>query len=282
MGRQNEQEELTRGFWTLTNIGLVMVPVVAACTLLFYSTIFYFGTEIYDDFLLFSFLIGSLPYTTYRYFEFRKIKRYEEIFPDFLADVSSSVNSGMSIPQAVSICAKRDYGVLTDEIKRVNRLISWGVPFEEVLKRFAFSVKSPFIEKFVYLIIEANRSGGDVREILDSAARNSKQLKEIERELRGNISPYLVIMYMIFALFLAMTVLLYYAFLLPMSQIEAGGMITGLSLVGYKTLFFRLLVLEGAFNGLIMGKIMNGKVISGLKHSIIMVVVSYIVFYFMG
>ena len=277
-----EKEELKESFWNVKNIGLIVIPLVISLSLLFYSTLFYFGKDLYDDLLLFSFLIGSLPYTTYRYFEFRRIKRYEEIFPDFLADVSSSVNSGMSIPQAISICARRDYGILTEEIKKIDRLITWGIPFEEVLRRFAYYVKSPFIEKFVYLIIEANRSGGDIREILDSASRNSKQLKEIERELKGNLAPYTVIMYMIFGLFLAMSVMIYYAFLLPMSEVEGGGIIYGISLEGYRTLFFRLLMLEGFFNGLIMGKIMNGKVISGLKHSIVMVIVSYIVFYFLG
>ena len=277
-----EKEELKESFWNVKNIGLIVIPLVISLSLLFYSTLFYFGKDLYDDLLLFSFLIGSLPYTTYRYFEFRRIKRYEEIFPDFLADVSSSVNSGMSIPQAISICARRDYGILTEEIKKIDRLITWGIPFEEVLRRFAYYVKSPFIEKFVYLIIEANRSGGDIREILDSASRNSKRLKEIERELKGNLAPYTVIMYMIFGLFLAMSVMIYYAFLLPMSEVEGGGIIYGISLEGYRTLFFRLLMLEGFFNGLIMGKIMNGKVISGLKHSIVMIVVSYIVFYFLG
>jgi len=277
-----EKEELKESFWNVKNIGLIVIPLVISLSLLFYSTLFYFGKDLYDDLLLFSFLIGSLPYTTYRYFEFRRIKRYEEIFPDFLADVSSSVNSGMSIPQAISICARRDYGILTEEIKKIDRLITWGIPFEEVLSRFAYYVKSPFIEKFVYLIIEANRSGGDIREILDSASRNSKRLKEIERELKGNLAPYTVIMYMIFGLFLAMTVMIYYAFLLPMSEVEGGGIIYGISLEGYRTLFFRLLMLVGLFNGLIMGKIMNGKVISGLKHSIVMIVVSYIVFYFLG
>jgi len=96
------------------------------------------------------------------------------------------------------------------------------------------------------------------------------------------LAPYTVIMYMIYGLFLAMTVMIYYAFLLPMSEVEGGGIIYGISLEGYRTLFFRLLMLEGFFNGLIMGKIMNGKVISGLKHSIVMIVVSYIVFYFLG
>jgi len=277
-----EKEELKESFWNVKNIGLIVIPLVISLSLLFYSTLFYFGKDLYDDLLLFSFLIGSLPYTTYRYFEFRRIKRYEEIFPDFLADVSSSVNSGMSIPQAISICARRDYGILTEEIKKIDRLITWGIPFEEVLSRFAYYVKSPFIEKFVYLIIEANRSGGDIREILDSASRNSKRLKEIERELKGNLAPYTVIMYMIFGLFLAMSVMIYYAFLLPMSEVEGGGIIYGISLEGYRTLFFRLLMLVGLFNGLIMGKIMNGKVISGLKHSIVMVIVSYIVFYFLG
>jgi flagellar protein FlaJ len=277
-----EKKELKESFWSLRNIGLIVIPLIIATFLLFYSTLFYFNTDAYDDFILFSFLIGALPYTTYRYFEFRRIKKYEEIFPDFLADIASSVNSGMSIPQAVAICSKRDYDVLTDEIRKIHRLITWGIPFEEVLKRFVFFIKSPFIEKFIYLIIEANRSGGDIRDILNSASKNSKQLKEIERELKGNIAPYMIIMYMIFGLFLAMIILLYHAFLVPMSQIEGGEIIYGISLEGYKTLFFRLLMLEGFFNGLIMGKITNGKVISGLKHSIIMIVVSYIAFYFLG
>jgi len=277
-----ERKELKESFWSPGNIGLIVAPLIIAISLLFYSTLFYFNTESYDDFVLFSFLIGALPYTTYRYFEFRKIRRYEGIFPNFLADISSSVDSGMSIPQAVAICSKRDYGILTDEIRKIHRLITWGIPFEEVLRRFAFFIKSPFIEKFVYLIIEANRSGGDIRDILSSASKNSKQLKEIERELKGNIAPYTIIMYMIFGLFLAMTVLLYYAFLVPMSTIEGGEIIYGISLEGYRTLFFRLLMLEGLFNGLIMGKITSGKVISGLKHSIVMIVVSYIVFYFLG
>ena len=277
-----EKKELKESFWSLRNIGLIVIPLIIATFLLFYSTLFYFNTDAYDDFILFSFLIGALPYTTYRYFEFRRIKKCEEIFPDFLADIASSVNSGMSIPQAVAICSKRDYDVLTDEIRKIHRLITWGIPFEEVLKRFVFFIKSPFIEKFIYLIIEANRSGGDIRDILNSASKNSKQLKEIERELKGNIAPYMIIMYMIFGLFLAMVILLYHAFLVPMSQIEGGEIIYGISLEGYRTLFFRLLMLEGFFNGLIMGKITNGKVISGLKHSIIMIVVSYIAFYFLG
>jgi flagellar protein FlaJ len=277
-----ERTELKESFWNVRNIGLVVIPLIAANVLLFYSTFFYFGKDMYDDFILFSFLIGALPYTTYRYVEFRRRKIYEEIFPDFLADIASSVNSGMSIPQAVAISSRRDYGILTSEIQKIHRLITWGISFEDVLRRFAFYLRSPFIEKFVYLIIEANRSGGDIRDILNSASKNSKQLKEIERELKGNIAPYVIIMYMIFALFLVMSVLLYYAFFVPMSQVEGGEMIYGISLEGYKTLFFRLMVLEGFFNGLIMGKIMNGKIISGLKHSIIMIVVSYSVFYVMG
>ncbi|MEA1993480.1 MAG: type II secretion system F family protein [Euryarchaeota archaeon] len=277
-----KDKELKESFWNIKNMVLIVVPLGIACSLLFYSTFFYFSTKLYDDFILFSFLIGSLPYTSYKYFEFRRIERYEELFPDFLADISSSVDSGMSVPQAIAICAKRDYGILTDEIKKIHRLITWGVPFEDVFKKFSFYIKSPFIEKFVYLIIEANRSGGDIREILSAASKNSRQLKEIERELKGDIAPYMIIMYMVFGLFLGMAVLLFYAFIVPMSEMEAGGMIQGISLEGYRTLFFRLLLIEGLFNGLIMGKIMNGKVISGLKHSIVMVILVYVVFYFVG
>ncbi|RLG01054.1 hypothetical protein DRN58_02660, partial [Thermococci archaeon] len=60
-----EKKELKESFWNLRNIGLIVVPLMIAISLLFYSTLFYFNTEYYDDFILFSFLIGALPYTTY-------------------------------------------------------------------------------------------------------------------------------------------------------------------------------------------------------------------------
>jgi flagellar protein FlaJ len=46
----------------------------------------------------------------------------------------------------------------------------------------------------------------------------------------------------------------------------------------FTTLFFRMLMLQGLFIGLAAGKMAEKKIIAGLKHSIILIVVGYLMF----
>jgi flagellar protein FlaJ len=203
----------------------------------------------------------------------------EDEFPNFLADVSSGVDSGMSIPQAIYVTKDREYGLLNKEIGRMAKQISWGIPFERVFKRFTERTHSPYIEKLTYLIIEANKAGGDIREILGAAARNARELKNIEREIGTMIKPYILICYITYFVFLVVILILYKTFILPMAGGEGGSFLqAALTPEQFTTLFFRMLMLQGLFIGLAAGKMAEKKIIAGLKHSIILIVVGYLMF----
>ncbi len=261
------------------DIFLIAVPGAIAMLLFIYSFFRYFEEPFFDDMILFSFLIGTTPFATGKYLEFSRMRKMENEFPSFLADVSSGVDSGMSIPQAIYVTKDREYGLLNREIDKMAKQISWGIPFENVFRRFTERTESPYIEKLTYLIIEANKAGGDIREILGAAARNARELKNIEREISTLIKPYVFICYITYFVFLVVIIILYGTFISPMAEGEGGAFIkAGFSAEEYTTLFFRMLMLQGLFIGLAAGKMAEKKIIAGLKHSIILIIVGYIVF----
>ena len=272
-------KEGTQSQFTAKNILLIAVPGAAAMVLFMYDFFYFLGQPFFDDLVLFSFLIGVTPFATGKYFEFSRMRKMEDEFPNFLADVSSGVDSGMSIPQAIYVTKDREYGLLNKEIGRMAKQISWGIPFEKVFKRFTERTHSPYIEKLTYLIIEANKAGGDIREILGAAARNARELKNIEREIGTMIKPYILICYITYFVFLVVILILYKTFILPMAGGEGGSFLqAALTPEQFTTLFFRMLMLQGLFIGLAAGKMAEKKIIAGLKHSIILIVVGYLMF----
>ncbi|MBU7046105.1 MAG: type II secretion system F family protein [Theionarchaea archaeon] len=272
-------KEGTQSQFTAKNIFLIVVPGVIAMGLFLYDFLFYRAEPFFDDLVLFSFLIGVTPFATGKYIEFSKMRRMEDEFPNFLADVSSGVDSGMSIPQAIYVTKDREYGLLNKEISKMAMQISWGIPFEKVFMRFTERTTSPYIEKLTYLIIEANKAGGDIREILGAAARNSRELKNIEREIGTLIKPYILICYITYFVFLVVIIILYKTFILPMAGGSGGTFLqAAFTAEEFTTLFFRMLMLQGLFIGLAAGKMAEKRIIAGLKHAIILIVSGYIMF----
>lgn len=271
-------KEGTQSQFSARNIILIAVPGVVAMLLFLYDFFFYFGKPFFDDLVLFSFLIGVTPFAAGKFVEFRRMRKMEEEFPNFLADVSSGVDSGMSIPQAIYVTKDREYGLLNKEISKMAKQISWGIPFERVFTKFTDRTNSPYIEKLTYLIIEANKAGGDIREILGAAARNARELKNIEREIGTMIKPYILICYITYFVFLIVILILYKTFILPMAGGASGFIQAAFTPEEFTTLFFRMLMLQGLFIGLAAGKMAEKKIIAGLKHAIILILVGYIMF----
>lgn len=263
---------------TVKNMVIIVIPGVLAILLFIYSLFNYFGELFFDDMILFSFLIGVIPFALMKYFEFSRMRKMENEFPNFLADVASGVDSGMSIPQAIYVTKDREYGLLNKEITKMAQQISWGIPFEQVFSRFTKRTKSPYIEKLTYLIIEANKAGGDIKEIVGAAARNARDLKNIERETETMIKPYIFICYITYFVFLVVILILYKTFILPMTGETSGFIDTGFSAEEYTTLFFRMLMFQGLFIGLAAGKMAEKRIIAGLKHSIILIMLGYFMF----
>lgn len=249
-----------------------------------------------------------LPYGLYTYFRQKKYRQMEEEFPLFLRNVSEAIKGGMSLPQAFQHAAKTEYGKLDVEVEKAAHQLSWGVPFPEVMRRMSSRITgSGLIRRSIAIILQSYESGGRISETLDAIAANASRIKEAEKERQAVLQQQVYIIYAIHFLFLAIVVALY--LLLSNFLLELGSVSTGFlgsvpnfctqssvarpicslcpafglgkattSLCYYKSLFLLMLVVEGVFNGLVVGEITHGNLSSGVKHSIAMATVGFIVY----
>jgi archaeal flagellar protein FlaJ len=111
------------------------------------------------DFIIIALLVFSGVYGMYEFQRLRRVRKIDNRFPDFIRDLAEARRAGMTFTKAIMYSAKGDYGVLTPEIQKIARQISWGSSVENALKSFASRVNTKLINRTISLIIEASRSG---------------------------------------------------------------------------------------------------------------------------
>lgn len=265
---------------------LVYIVSGAGVALLLLSFALFSAADFFQTLVVIGLIVTFFPPVFVSYMDYRRVKRIEEHFPDFLRDISESKRSGMTLPKAIEAATKAQYGPLTSEVKLLAAQISWGLPFERSLLKFSDRIKSKLIKQAVVIITEAQRSGGDIADILDTVATDIRTLKDIESERKSKLKVYLISIYFIFFLFLGILVVLAKTFIPATPQLSALSEIMGtnpskLSEEDYKTFFFHISLMQAFFAGLVGGQMGEGSVISGFKHSLVMIIITLLIFQFM-
>ena len=248
---------------------IILISIALGMGLLLTNVLFFNSYQIG----VFSILILLGVPTTFEYIKYRTNREIEEKFPDFLRDVAESVRTGMTLPQAILAAKESYYGSLTPYVKRMVVQIDWGVPFDKILLDFSKKT-TPLIKRTVSTIIEIHRSGGDIIEVFDSIGRSSLQVNKIKKERSATIYSQMLIGYVIFFIFVAVLIILQ-VLLIPnitsFSPIEETE-VESLNFA-YSNLFLQLVLIEGFFSGLIIGKMSEGTMIAGLKHALILLLI---------
>ena len=232
--------------------------------------------------------IVCLPITLVYYKRYKKIQAYEEIYPDFLRTIVEGLNGGMSLPLAINYASKSNYGILTPEIKKLVAQMSWGVNFENALQNFAVSIDSPIITRSISTIIECHRSGGNIGDVLSSVSGSLIEIEKIRRERSMMISSQMMTGYIIFSVFILVMIGIREFFLCGFGEFgstsidtESEALFEGPS-IGKDTLdkfgemFTHLAIIQGLFAGLTIGKLSEGRLSAGAKHSLIMALSGYL------
>jgi flagellar protein FlaJ len=222
------------------------------------------------------------------YGAYQKKRDIEERFPVFLRDFVESMRGGMTMPQAFKSVSENDYGPLTPYVKRIAAQLEWGIPVDKVLLNFSSSIKSKVIGRIVSSVVESHRYGGNLADTFEALSNTSVEVDRLRAERKLFLQSQMITGYIIFFVFLAVIIGLE-KFLLPTltsssTQIGLTGGLTGTAdpsrdIGGaYKEIFRNLIIMQGLFAGLSVGKMAEGSMIAGLKHSIIMIVVGIVVF----
>jgi flagellar protein FlaJ len=236
-----------------------------------------------------SVFILATPLVLYYYKEYTTRKHIEEYFPVFLRDFVEAVRGGLTIPMAFKSVSKNDYKELTPYIKKIAARLEWGVPIDDALLSFGKEVKSKMISRIVASVVEAHKFGGNIADTFQSLSNVAIEIDRLRKERISYLQSQVITGYIIFFVFLGVIIGIE-RFLLPgLSQASnvaltsTGSQQTPLDLGPFfKNIFRDLIIIQGIFSGLTVGKLGEGSLMAGLKHSFFMSFIGGLAFLLAG
>jgi flagellar protein FlaJ len=253
--------------WVVSLSLAVAVIVTAFLTL--------WDNPLFDEYILLAVVIAVFPSAVLDYVDYRWRKSVDEHLPDLFRSIVQAQETGMALSQAIEEASKRRYGALTPELKKMAAQMSWGMSFEEALEAFSKRVNTKLTRQAVPLIIEASRSGGRVERVFEPLRRFVESSLMAERERHAQTRPYVAIVYVAFFVFIFTVIMLFKTFFIQMGELSVLKFAL-LSPEETKRLFFHMSFLQAFFGGLVAGKMGEGTIGAGLKHSVVLLVVGYL------
>ena len=251
------------------------------------------NTSIRDVGVIFGILAMIVPLTMLQLKESQRKDSIDRNLPLFLLALSSAVQSGANLIRAIETTAERNMGALTPELKNLQANISWGMPIEDSFQNFANRTGTKTARRVTVLLEMALKIGGDIRTNLEMIQKHVTELQNLEKERKSSLAPYTYTIYISFAVFLGIAVILSSQFfnqfevvqhLLSKSPGTTGGaMFTSIKDVNFSALnqiLFNMSIIEAVFGGLVAGKIGAGSYVAGIKHIIVMIVMAVVAFMF--
>ena len=268
---------------------LQFVPNVSIAVMLVIVALLFFPEDntILTSVFVFAAALATLPFTISKYMEYSRKKEVEEKFPIFLRDFVEAVRGGLTVPASFQLISKNDYGALSPYVRKISAQLEWGIPVEKVLLSFSKSTKSALIGRVISSVIESHKYGGKLTETFEALSHTAVEVDRLRAERKLFLQSQMMTGYIIFFVFLGVIISLE-AFLVPSIT---GNVPVGISGVatnpeeiaqGFKDIFRNLILIQGLFAGLSVGKMAEGALVAGLKHSMIMMTVGGVVFFLFG
>ena len=248
-------------------------------------SLFLIGTRWFFFLIGIGILIGVSPFVFSTIRETKIENEKEEMFLEFARNLAESGKTGIPISKSIISMKNKPYGVLSEYIKKLANQIYLGIPLGTALKVFSKDVNNKTISRAITLIGQAEKSGGDIGEILESVAGAVNTSDKLKKERKALISTLVVQGYIIFFIFMIIILVLQFK-IIPMisgiSGLESGiggaakatSSVTGAEV---SSSFFYLLLIQGFFSGLAIGKLAERDFKAGIKHSFILVILGFLV-----
>ncbi|MHA1940975.1 MAG: type II secretion system F family protein, partial [Candidatus Hodarchaeales archaeon] len=153
-------------------------------------------------------LIPALAYSSDRKWR----DNIDDHIPSLLREISDAQKTGLPLPRAIMEASKHQYGALTPELEKMASKISWGIPFSKSLRSLTETADTPLMKRTSLLILEAERSGGAIEDVFESAHKHVSEVLGLKRERLGAMKPYTWIIYASFIVFALVMIILLYSF----------------------------------------------------------------------
>lgn len=236
----------------------------------------------FNELLLVSIIIVLAPSAALEHLNQKWMNGIEDQMPVLVRGISESQETGLTFIKAIEkvVEDKMVRPPLSDEVKKLTVQMSWGLSFEDALTGLRNRIKSSIVNRFCTLVLEASRSGGEIRKVFTTTAGFMEDMRQTDKETSSQMKPYTIVVYAAFFVFAFTSVILVRSFFAPLQglpQILSPLSIGGIS--NLKDFFYRTMLMSALVGGLMAGKIGERRVAGGLKHSIMLMIAGYAIFY---
>jgi len=276
---------------TILYVSVPIAVLLGAWLMLSHNTLFGIarGTE---GVIVVCFMVAVVPLAILWELEQYKVRKMDQQIPEFLKRLASINESGLTIEKAIKSLIYSNLGVLKVEVKRIVSDLDWGAGLKEALIRFEHRINTLSIRRAITLTIRASDSAANIKDTLHIAASDAEISNTIKDERTTDMLIYLSIIYISFGVFLYVAFVLITTFLpamagASMATASAGGQVASAGFMSQSTanevdtltaLLYQAVLIQGLFSGLVAGVMGEGSPYAGLKHTIIMMLVTYVAF----
>lgn len=239
-----------------------------------------------DDYIVIFIAIALIPFIIFYEIRAWRMRKIDERMPDFLRNLSSMNDSGLLLSNSLKIMAESKMGILSKELKKLKEDLSWGTSTSRALMKLENSIRTASSCRILHTLIKANESTSDIKSVLSITAEQVKSEERLKKERSSEMVVYVVTIYVSFFVFLFIVYVLAVYFFPESASFKNSSQGMGYGGIGngyfnieeYTMLMYHSALVQAFTSGLIAGKMGQGSVYMGLKYSVSMMIITYIVF----
>ena len=128
--------------------------------------------------------VGSIPYSVVRYMATRRIRQFEDQFPQAIDLMASSLRAGHAMTTGISMVADEVPDPMGAEFRLLHDHQNYGMPLPDALKAFVRRVPLLDARFFVTAVMTQREAGGNLAEVLDNLSGLIRERSRIKRQVR--------------------------------------------------------------------------------------------------
>ena len=208
----------------------------------------------------------------------RRAQEIERTAPDFLRQLSSMLQVGLSFENAMEDMSQYGEGPLYDEMRRTIVEIRMGRNFDDAWRAMSKRLKSKELERVFGIILDGRKSGSSISKVLSDVSDDLRDLMALKRERKSSV--------MMSVMFLLISAVIATPFSIGMVSVYSGfmqryGMDSDIILTA-PIAGELYLVIHSILVAFIISIIMYGDVKKGIKFSLPLAVSAFGIFYFIS
>ena len=175
------QERISQAGLTMKAGKLILI---SACLFLGTTVVVGLFMPVFPVGLLIGICMGLIPYGVVMYLRQKRLRAFEERFPEALDLLGRAVRAGHAFTTGLEMIAKESPDPIASEFRTTFEEQNFGLPLRDALLNMTERIPSIDVRFFVTALLIQKETGGNLAEILDGLARVIRDRFRIYREVK--------------------------------------------------------------------------------------------------